>query len=172
MPPCFSFLSLIFYRRYILLYPIKFTQNILHYHFLIDDINDPYVKIKYSFSSYLTYIVRNDLNEIATGQTNLTGTIASEGLIALGFPFMYLFSIIGALIVGINYQIIKNALIYNKPKITAISSTFFVFCTWSWLKGGDITSILHISNIIGIIFTYMMLSFLEKLSLFYRGMMK
>jgi hypothetical protein len=90
----------------------------------------------------------------------------------MGFPLMYLFSILGALITAINYQIIKNSILNNKPKIAAISSSFFVFGTWSWLKGGDIISIIHISNFIGIIFTYMMLSFLEKLNLFNRGMIK
>jgi len=138
----------------------------------IDDLSNPYTKIKYSFASFLTYVVGKDLDLATSGQHNLTGTIASEGLIAMGFPLMYLFSILGALITAINYQIIKNSILNNKPKIAAISSSFFVFGTWSWLKGGDIISMIHISNFIGIIFTYMMLSFLEKLNLFNRGMIK
>ena len=134
----------------------------------LEDPTDPFLKIKYSFSSYLTYIVVNDLYYATSGQHNLTGTIASEGLIFLGFPFMYLFSIFGAFITAINYQLIKQSILNNKPKIAAISSTVFVFCTWSWLKGGDITSIIHITNFIGVIVTYFIISFLEKFRLRWR----
>ncbi|MBX0310942.1 MAG: hypothetical protein JHC31_03945 [Sulfurihydrogenibium sp.] len=156
----------------------NYTHNLLNFfgnkflNNLVDDLNDPYAKIKYSYSSFLTYVVGGNLEQAVSGQYNLTGTIASEGLIVMGFPLMYIFSILGALIAAINYQIIKNSILNNKPKIAAISSSFFVFCTWSWLKGGDIISIIHISNFIGVIFTYTMLSFLEKLNLFNRGMIK
>lgn len=118
--------------------------------------------IQYKFSAYLTYLVSGDIYQATSGEHNLTGTVASEGLLFLGFPGMLLFSIFSGIITGFNIKLIKIFYHSNKPKLLVITAVCFVFLTWSWLKGGGIVTILHISNFIGIILTYILLILLER----------
>lgn len=148
------------YFRYLL---ISLGNKFLH--ILGINLNDPYSILSYKLSSYFTYLVNNDILSSTSGEHNITVTIASEGLVFLGFPLFFVFTIFAAMITAINYKIIKNSYYYRKPITLSVSSSFFVFCTWSWLKGGDITSVFHISNFIGIISSIMILKILNRIKL-------
>lgn len=118
--------------------------------------------IKYNYSAFLTYIVSGDIFHATSGKHNLTGTIASEGLIFLGFPLMYIFSFLAGVFSGINIKLIKVFYYAHKPKLLALSTTYFVFVTWSWLKSGGLVTLLHISNLPGLFISYFILILIEK----------
>lgn len=126
------------------------------------DISNPYIKIEYFLTSYINYLTHGDIHHATSGEHNVTATFVSEGLLFLGTTGIYFFSAFAGVLTGLNLKLVKKSILTKKWKIASISCTSYVMLTWSWLKGGDLTTIFHISNLLGIIMTYYLLLFIEK----------
>jgi hypothetical protein len=149
-------------------YLLNFFGNKINSFFI--DLSNPINVLNYKFASYINYVTFGDLYYATSGEHNVTATYVGEGLLFLGFPGVFLFTFLAGIIVGTNIKVFRKSLILKNGKLAAISASCFVMLTWSWLKGGDITTIFHISNLIGIILSSILLNMIEKRIIISRGL--
>lgn len=112
--------------------------------------------ITYHFGLLITYLCGNSPEAISKGY-NVTGTVFSEGIVAGGFGGLLFFSVFAGLLTGLNRNLILEGLYKNNPIITCIAASFFCFQTFSWLNGGGVSALFHISIILGFFVTYIFL---------------
>lgn len=126
--------------------------------------NDNYlIYIQHHFGLLLTYLCGNEPFAIAQGY-NVTGTVFSEGIIAGGLYGLIFFSLFAGLITKIVVTLITKGYNNNLPVLTSMASTYFCFYIFTWLNGGGVESLFHISVIIGLILNYFLLVILLNVS--------
>jgi hypothetical protein len=110
--------------------------------------------VDYHFDLQLTAIGGIPLDVIQAGH-NITGTSFSEGVIALGSPGYLLFSALSGLCLGICFNVLKAAIENDRLVLAALFSTYFCFpVLFTWLNGGGVTALFHISVVLGFLMTY------------------
>jgi len=107
----------------------------------------------------ITYIAGSSLEQIAGGHS-IVGTPFSEGLIAGGIIGVILFSIIGGVLIGLSYSTIRRSLFERTPMKGALMSTYFCFYIFSWLIGGAVIQLFHISLVIGFVMSIIIIKLL------------
>jgi hypothetical protein len=114
---------------------------------------DPYQWMLYHYDFMLNYLAGQPLDWSESGNS-LTGTPFSEGLVAGGLPGLILFTVIAGYLVGITYRVLDNALHTSRDVRAAMLSTYFCFNIFTWLNGGAIVQLFHISILVSIGATY------------------
>jgi len=110
--------------------------------------------VEFHYDLILTELSNVPLQDIAGGHT-VTGTVFSEGVIALGSPWYLCFSAFAGLCVGIFYNILETALINGRAISTSLVSTYFCcIVLLGWLNGGGVTQLFHISVFMGFLMVY------------------
>jgi glucan phosphoethanolaminetransferase (alkaline phosphatase superfamily) len=119
--------------------------------------------IKYHFGLLLTLLCGNSPSSIAEGY-NVTGTVFSEGLIAGGKTGLLFFSAFAGICAKITKSLIDSGLKNNLPLLASISSTYFCFNIFSWINGGGIETLFHISVLLGLILNIIFLTTIINIS--------
>ena len=107
--------------------------------------------INFHFGLLLTFLVGNEPYVIQQGY-NVTGTVFSEGIIAGGILGIILFSLFAGFLSSLFSNIISTSFKNNLPVLCSISSTYFTFYIFTWLNGGGVENLFHISILVGLIF--------------------
>ena len=121
--------------------------------------------IEHHFGLLLTFLCGNEPFAIAQGY-NVTGTVFTEGVIAGGLAGLIFFSIFAGVLTRIVVALITKGYTNNLPVLTSMASTYFCLYIFSWLNGGGIETLFHISVIIGLILNYFLLVTLLNISKF------
>ncbi len=117
----------------------------------------------YHYDWMLTYISGAPLEHIVDAGYNVTATPFSEGLIAAGIPGLALISIIAGLLTGSMYRLIDNALRTNYGVRAAMFATYFSSAVFPWLNGGGVVGLIHISVLVGLGLTFVVLKWMRKI---------
>lgn len=121
-------------------------------------------EIRYNkYSLQLTAIAAKRSVESLNGSYNVTGTVFSEGVYLGGLRGVIFLSILAGSFMGWVTKLIKYGLMANRPVLCAISAVFF-FKGLNWLNSGGIVGLIHISNLIYVIFTILVIYLLLLLS--------
>jgi hypothetical protein len=110
----------------------------------------------YHYDWMLTFLSGSSLETIASGHS-VTGTPFAEGVIAGGWFGVALFAVIGGLLVGRTYRYLDRAIRAHRNTTAALLSTYFCFHIFSWLNGGAITQLFHVSIVVYLWATYALL---------------
>lgn len=86
---------------------------------------------------------------IATGHNNSAGAMA-EGIVAGGAAGMLVFAVLAGTITNALYHFIENRLNTNDFASASVAACYFVYCLISWLIGGGIVEIIHLSILVGL----------------------
>ncbi|MDP2820537.1 MAG: oligosaccharide repeat unit polymerase [Polaromonas sp.] len=125
------------------------------------DRNDQYNWMLFHYDWMISYLAGIPLEIIAAGHS-ITGTPFSEGLVAGGVFGVFVISSVAGAIVGLMYRWLGH-LLHNGNDIGAtICATYFCFNVLPWLNGGAITQLFHISNIVGLIATVLLILIMQK----------
>jgi hypothetical protein len=119
--------------------------------------------IQYHFGLLLTFLCGNEPSAIAQGYS-VTGTVFTEGIVAGGMGGLVFFSFIAGFITKIVVMLIKKGYENNLPVLTAMMCTYFCFYIFTWLNGGGIELLFHISVFIGLSLNFLLLVVLLNIS--------
>ncbi|RJG23668.1 hypothetical protein [Massilia cavernae] len=113
--------------------------------------------MSYHYDWMLTNLSGSSLMAVANGHS-VTGTPFAEAVIAGGGWFgVVFFGIIAGLLIGGFYRGIANAIRAGRAMAAAMLSTYFCFHVFSWLNGGGITQLFHISVGANLLVAYVLL---------------
>lgn len=98
--------------------------------------------------------------------TTITGTPASEGIIALGLSGLLISGVVAGTVIGLTYRII-SATILRKPAIAVAATVYFSFVVVPWLIGGGITQLFHVATLTGLLVS---LTVMTATATFLRGL--
>jgi oligosaccharide repeat unit polymerase len=133
---------------------------------LITDISRPDYELwaDYHFDTLIGYLVGLPLDIVEEGHS-IVGTPFSEGLILGGVPGVVLMAFLGGAISGWLYRKIHVSILHNRPYVASIYATYLGIHVLSWLFGGAIVQLVHVSVFIGILVSYvicLLFSFLSS----------
>ena len=111
----------------------------------------------YHYDWMLTYLAGNSLEVIANGHS-VTGTPFAEGVVAGGWVGVMFVAIIAGLLVGRTYCYLDRAIQSGSHITAAVLSTYFCFHIFSWLNGGAITQLFHVSVFVYLLTTFWLIS--------------
>lgn len=114
----------------------------------------------YHYDWMLTYLTGTSLEAIANGHS-VTGTPFAEGVIAGGAVGVALFATVAGMLAGGLYRALGGAIRRGQPMLAALLSTYFCFHVFSWLNGGGITQLFHISVIANVVIAFCLLKLLS-----------
>jgi hypothetical protein len=114
----------------------------------------------YHYDWMMTHLAGVPLDAIADGHS-LTATPFTEGLIAGGVAGVVVFATIGGLLVGRAYFYLDRAIGRRYSATAAILATYFCFHIFSWLNGGAITQLFHISTVIYLISSVLLIKWMS-----------
>jgi hypothetical protein len=112
------------------------------------------------FGLMTTYLSGYPIDVIMAGHNN-TATIFSEGVLAGGLVGVAVISCLAGLVTSAIYNYIDICLHRRRYIEAAIMSSFSIFGLMSWLLGGGITALVHISIMVGLVSSYYLLKFIE-----------
>lgn len=103
--------------------------------------------------------------------TTITGTPASEGIIAFGLSGLIISGVVAGVVIGFTHKIIA-ASILRRPIFAVATAVYFSFAVIPWLVGGGITQLFHVATVTGLLLTLVVLillaTFLRSLAFAYR----
>lgn len=114
----------------------------------------------YHYDWMITVLSGSPLEYVANGHS-VTATPFAEGLVAGGLWGVLLFAVLGGLLVGRTYFHLDRAIQTERVMTAALLSTYFCFHIFSWLNGGAVTQLFHISVIFYVLATSALLSALR-----------
>lgn len=120
---------------------------------------NPEMWILSHYGLLLTYAAGYPIEGILEGH-NVTGTPFSEGLIAGGEFGAYFFGLLSGCIIGLVYNKMISCLRKGHSISTAVLSCYFVFSVFSWLNGGEIVQLFHISVFVSILAAWLTIKFI------------
>lgn len=126
------------------------------------DLNNINLFAKYHFDVLLTSLVSDSYEARLTGH-NVTGTAFADGVFIGGKYGVLFISIFAGFITGQCYNIISRSITNSSPVIGSLAAVYFFSSVFSWLNGGGVTLLFHISTIIGLIITWLFLKFIRGL---------
>jgi len=128
-------------------------------------VNSYEVWVTYHYDLLITYLMGYPLEGIKKGHS-ITATIFSEGLFVFGPYFFVVFSFGSGLYSGFIYKGIRNALNNGNVFASSLFSTYFVFNLMSWINGGGVVTLFHISSMLGLILSYFFMVLICKKFIF------
>lgn len=113
--------------------------------------------ISYNYGLLLTDIVSTNKYNILHGH-NVTGTLFSEAIIALGYLGILVFSLLAGFLVGLFYNTVNNGMKNNNPLVVSVALVYYYSIIYAWIKSGGIVSLIHVANIINIVMIIIVLN--------------
>lgn len=96
---------------------------------------------------------------LRVGHSNV-GNVFSEALIAGGMTAVVGFALLAGLVVRLNCQFIVNRFAARDYISASVAACYWTFFVMPWLIGGGITTLAHISVIVGTALTYTLLRYM------------
>lgn len=124
------------------------------------DRSDPMSWVLTHFGLMTTYLSGYPVDTIMAGHNN-TATIFSEGVLAGGLVGVLVISCFAGLVTYAMYRYLDICLRSRRYLEASITSSFAVFGLMSWLLGGGITALIHVSSLVGLISSYYLLKLIE-----------
>lgn len=115
----------------------------------------------YHYDWMVTHLSGFPLDKIANGHS-VTATPFTEGLIAGGSAGPLVFAALGGVLVGRIHYWLDRAVARQRPMAAAMLATYFCFNVFSWLNGGAVTQLFHISTIAYLVATFVLLRALSS----------
>ncbi|MEN3030992.1 hypothetical protein [Chromobacterium amazonense] len=125
------------------------------------DKNNFFAWMNFHYDWMLTYIAVGSEEAIIHGHS-VTGTPFSEGIIAGGWMGVAIFATFAGLLIGSMYRILNNAIKNGRANMAALMSTYFCFHVFSWLNGGAITQLFHISLLANLLLSYALIKLMRR----------
>lgn len=119
---------------------------------------------KYHFDVLLTSLATGSFDSRIEGH-NITGTAFVDGVFIGGIYGVVFISVLAGFVIGQCYNVISRAIIYNKPLIGSLTIVYFFGYVFTWLNGGGVTILFHISTVLGLAFTWLYLRYISKIRL-------
>lgn len=116
--------------------------------------------MSYHYDWMLTTLSGSSLEAAANGHS-VTGTPFAEGVIAGGAWGVAFFATVAGLLVGGFHRAIANAISRRSSTAAALLSTYFCFHVFSWLNGGGITQLFHISVVAYFVATFLLMKIMS-----------
>jgi len=116
--------------------------------------------VDYHYDLMLTHVAGYPYWGIEAGH-NVTGTPFAEGLIASGSPGFLLFAILGGSLLAFNFRLLQSAIRSGSGIAVALAATYFCFKLFPWLYSGGLLSLIHVSTVIGIGLTALLIRLVE-----------
>lgn len=126
--------------------------------------SDTFEWMLYHYDWMLTYLAGAQLDVIEGGHS-ITGTPFSEGLIAGGLGGVALFVLFGGMLIGGMYRFLDRSLHRRHDVRAVIGATYFCFCVFPWLNSGAVVQLFHVSLLISIGTTLLLLTAMRRLRL-------
>lgn len=118
-----------------------------------------------NFAMLTTHFAGYPIEGILAGH-NSTATAFSEGVIAGGIAGVVVSSVLAGAVIYIVYQSIDFSLRDKNYILASVLGVYSIFGVMSWLIGGGISTLLHISVVFGFLTSFGMLSAVRFVSLF------
>jgi hypothetical protein len=119
--------------------------------------------IYYDYNSLINILAGLPIRVIGEGH-NIVGTIFSESLIAFGHWGILIFPVLSGWFVAFILNFIQSNVLKGRFIIATLALTYFSIFIISWIVGGGVSNIFHISIIVGFAVLFIMLSVLNNLS--------
>lgn len=107
------------------------------------------------FTAMLTNVVQGFAPSVNANTSNVTGTVFSEGLIALGSPGFLLFSALAGIVIGLNGFVVRTGERQARPIMAALAAVFFTSSTFSWLNAGGIVALMNLPFVVSYALAYL-----------------
>lgn len=124
--------------------------------------DDSYEWMLYHYDWMLTYLTGSQLDKIAEGHS-VVATPFAEGLVAGGVAGVAVFAVLAGLLVRWMYRFIERALTRRQDVRATMGATYFCSAVFPWLNGGAIVQLFHISLLISITTTFLVLFVLSRI---------
>lgn len=118
--------------------------------------NDANEWLAYHYDWMLTHLTGSSIDAVVNGHS-VTGTPFAEGIIAGGLWGVALFAVVAGLLIGWFYRAIASAILRGRSLTAALLSTYFCFHIFSWLNGGGITQLFHVSVFANLFIAYFLI---------------
>lgn len=118
-----------------------------------------------NFGMLTTHFAGYPIEGVLAGH-NSTATAFSEGLIAGGMIGVVSFSVLAGAVIFFVHKAIDVSLRDNNHTLASVFAVYSIFGVMSWLIGGGISTLLHISVIFGFLTSIGMLAAVRFVSLF------
>lgn len=118
-----------------------------------------------NFGMLTTHFAGYPIDGVLAGH-NSTATAFSEGVIAGGIAGVVVFSVFAGVVIYVVYQAIDVSLRDKNYILASVFAVYSIFGVMSWLIGGGISTLLHISVIFGFLTSIGMLAVVQFVSLF------
>ena len=106
------------------------------------------------YTTLMTMLVKNFERSVNVAQSNVTGTVFGEGVIALGSPGFLIFSVLSGAVVGFARILILSGDVRHLPLRASLGATFYMTSVLSWLNAGGITTLFLFPFIVNYAATY------------------
>lgn len=117
--------------------------------------------MSYHYDWMLSYVSGLPLETIDNGHS-IVGTPFSEGLVAGGVAGIVIIAIIAGLVISISYYLMNRFRSKKQYIYLTLFASYFYFNIFTWLIGGGITQLFHISNFIGFFITIVLIKLLKQ----------
>lgn len=118
--------------------------------------------VSYHYDLLINQVVGLPL-DVVEGGHNVVGTPFSEGLIMFGLPGVFFMAVLGGGISAFVYNRIQRALLVGSGISAALWASYFSFFVFSWLIGGAIVQMFHVSVFVGYMLSYFVVLFMRRL---------
>lgn len=122
---------------------------------------ETYQWMDYHYDWMITSLAGAPIEQIAEGHS-ITATPFAEGLVAGGLAGVASFALIGGLLVGRTYVYLDRCLRRGDATRASMVSTYFCFCIFPWLNGGAIVQLFHVSLVVSIGSTFLVMKLMQR----------
>lgn len=122
----------------------------------------------YHFDVLLTSLATGSYESRIKGH-NITGTAFVDGIFIGGLYGVVFISVFAGFVCGQCYNIINRSIRYNNYITGSLGAVYFFAYVFTWLNGGGIVILFHISAIIGLVATWVYLKFIHKIRITKKG---
>jgi hypothetical protein len=119
--------------------------------------------IYYDYNSLINIIAGLPVSVISDGH-NIVGTIFSESLIAFGLIGIVIFPLVSGLFIALVFNSIQSGIVKGKFVFSTLLLTYFSIFIVSWVQGGGLSTIIHISLFFGFLVLYVVVVFISFFS--------
>lgn len=116
----------------------------------------------YHFADSVTTLVQGRSSFGVKQKTNVTATAFADGVILGGYVGIMLVGFFAGFMARSLKDIIFKSYLFNNHMVCCLATVYFSSYFLPWLNGGGITTLFHISILVGLIFTYCILLFINN----------
>lgn len=120
--------------------------------------------VYYDYNSLINILAGLPLRVVAEGH-NVVGTVFSEALVAFGYYGLFIFPLVFGWFIAHIYNVIQKKFLKGHFVTATILLTYFSIFIISWLVGGGVSTIFHISLVVGFCVLFVLLNAIKFISL-------